>query len=56
MDNNSKRFNLTTSTPLIPEYMSDRLGYLAEKELDRSILKGEYNRDPNLDKYSNVFF
>lgn len=55
MDNNSKRFNLTTSTPLMSEYMSEKLGYLAEKALGKTILKGEYNRDPNLDEYTNEF-
>ncbi len=55
MDNNSKRFNLTSSTPLMSEYMSNKLGYLAEKDLGESIMKGDFTNNPNLDEFTNTF-
>ena len=35
--------------------MSERLGYLAQKEVAKSILNNTYTPDPNLDEYTNTF-
>ena len=40
MDNNSARFNLTKSTPLMAPDMVEKLGYMAEKQLGKDILQG----------------
>ena len=55
MANNTEQFHLTKSTPLMSEYMSKRLGYLAEHEVSKSILNNEFTPDPILDEYTNKF-
>ena len=53
--NNSKRFHLTKSTPLMSEYMQSKLGFLASKEIANNIRSGNFVPDPNLDTYTNCF-
>ena len=55
MENNSKRFRLTESTPLMQPYMSNKLGYLADTPFAESVLNGTFNKDPHLDDYTNTF-
>ena len=55
MNNNSSRFSLTENTSLMSKYMSDKLGYLANKDYVTDILSGKLTSDPNLDKYANQF-
>ena len=53
--NNSKRFHLTSTTPLMSEYMQKRLGFLATKEVAHAIRNNTFVHDPNLDEYTNKF-
>lgn len=53
--NNSKRFRLTSTTPLMSKYMSKRLGYLATQEIANAIRNKVFVPDPNLDSYTNDF-
>ena len=55
MANNTERFHLTRSTPLMSQHMSTRLGYLAEHEVSKSIINNEFVPDPLLDEYTNKF-
>ena len=54
-ENNSKRFHLTTSTPLMSHYMQQRLGFLATKEMANAIRSNTFVPDPTLDQYANLF-
>ena len=53
--NNSKRFHLTSSTPLMSKYMQQKLGFLATKETAHAIRNKEFVPDPHLDEYTNFF-
>ena len=53
--NNSKRFHLASSTPLMSQYMSNCLGYLATKEVAHAIQTNAFTPDPQLDTYTNDF-
>ena len=53
--NNSKRFHLTSSTPLMSKYMQDHLGFLATKEIAQAIRSNTFTPNPNLDQYTNAF-
>ena len=55
MDNNSKRFNLTLTTPLISRYAVEKIGYLAEKDGATAILDCTFEYDPKLDEFTNKF-
>ena len=55
MHNNTERFHLTTSTPLMSATMRGRLGCLAQGELAETILHGNYHPDVNLDPHTNAF-
>ena len=55
MDNNSKRFNLTLTTPLMSRYAVEKIGYLAEKDGATAILDGTFEYDPKLDEFTNKF-
>ena len=53
--NNSKRFHLTSTTPLMSEYMQKRLGFLATKEVAHAVRSNTFVPDPKLDEYTNLF-
>ena len=55
MANNYVRFHLTITTPLMSQYMRERLRCLAHGELAGAILNGSFVPDPNLDEYTNAF-
>ena len=53
--NNSKRFHLTSSTPLMSKYMQEKMGFLATKEIAHAIRNKAFVPDPHLDVYTNSF-
>lgn len=53
MDNNSKHFNLTLTTPLMSRYAVEKIGYLAEKDGATAILHATFEHDPKLDEFTN---
>ena len=55
MANNSERFNLTKSTPLMSKYMRQKLGCLTQNKLVQSILNSSFVLDLLLDEYTNKF-
>ena len=55
MKNNSERFNLTKTTPMMSPYMTKKSGYLAEKQLGMGILQEKYTQDPNVADHANKF-
>ena len=56
MSNNSKRFHLAATTPLMLPYLSSKLGFLANTDYTKSILNGLFVHDDKLDEYTNEFF
>ena len=55
MQNNSKRFHLAASTPLMSAHMRDKIGFLAETHYAQQILHGKFTPDPLLDDHTNKF-
>ena len=55
MANNSKRFNLTLTTPLMSRHSVNKFGYLAETADAHKLLNGQHTHDPNLDEFTNKF-
>ena len=55
MENNSKRFHLTDSTPFMTEPLVSEVGFLANTPFVRSILAGDFKEDHRLDKHTNDF-
>ena len=56
MEDNSERFHLTKTTPLMSEYFRDKLGYLLEYEVSQTILNNSFIPDPLLDDCTNNFY
>ena len=55
MDNNSNRFQLTSSTPLMSPYLSSKIGYVADTSYTLLLLDKTFTADPNLDEFTNAF-
>ena len=55
MDNDSKRFHLTDTTPLMSSYMTQKLGFLADTSFAQSVVDGTFVEDSMLDEYTNKF-
>jgi len=56
MDNNSKRFHLAASTPLMQHLAVQHIGYLGNTESSEAILNGTFPHQQHLDEFTNKFF
>ena len=55
MHNNSKRFHLAASTPLMEKAAVNSIGYLANTEIADSIVEGNFKPAETLDEYTKKF-
>ena len=55
MHNNSKRFHLAASTPLMERAAVNSIGYLANTEIANSIVEGNFEPAEQLDEYTKKF-
>jgi hypothetical protein len=55
MENNSRRFRLTESTPPMQEPLVSQLGYLGNTEAASQILNGTYVCPPELETETQLF-
>ena len=55
MKNNSKRFHLASTTPLMQPLAVQVIGYLGNTPLADSIVQGTFNPSPDLDTYTQKF-
>ena len=55
MKNNTLRFHLASSTPMMMQQMTNKFGYLADTTAAQSIIEGKYEYDPQIDHHTNLF-
>ena len=55
MQNNTARFHLATSTPMMQENAVTHVGYLGNTTSSTNILQGTFGPKPYFDEYTNTF-
>ena len=55
MKNNSKRFHLAASTPLMEQAAVESIGYLGNTKIEDSIIEGNFKPAEQVDKYTKKF-